>query len=477
MNVQQAVVEHRWVKPIDQLGLADAPSVGGKAANLGELTRARYPVPPGFAVTAEGYLEAMEKAGVRDTLRDHALPPAGADDSVLTAASQQLRATVLGVLMPAALRAEILGSYREFGAGSPRLAVRSSAPAEDAADTSFAGIHDSFIGVSGDDALIEAVTKCWASLWSERALTYRSVQGVTEEPSIAVVVQLMVGADQSGVVFTADPRTGARDRIVVEAATGLGEVVVGGQVEPDTYVVAKSGFAVIDAHIGSQSFSITADAEGQHSVEIPATARAGAFSPTSSSNDWRCSPSLSKTTTTFPRISSSSSTPIGCGSSRHDPSRHWTSPGPTRSSPPIDEQGPRPRPRRRSWNGDRPRPHSAVRIRCSPAVRGRDLGGTHDTPRLAPGAAPCSGDHHGRGGITCHAAIVGRELGRPVVVGTRTATSELVDGAIVTVDGDSGVVYDGAVAASVSSTPERGPFPLPHRDRRLTGSVGYRRRR
>lgn len=128
MNVQQAVVEHRWVKPIDQLGLADAPSVGGKAANLGELTRARYPVPPGFAVTAEGYLEAMEKAGVRDTLRDHALPPAGADDSVLTAASQQLRATVLGVLMPAALRAEILGSYREFGAGSPRLAVRSSAP-------------------------------------------------------------------------------------------------------------------------------------------------------------------------------------------------------------------------------------------------------------------------------------------------------------------------------------------------------------
>lgn len=88
-----------------------------------------------------------------------------------------------------------------------------------------------------------------------------------------VVVQLMVGADQSGVVFTADPRTGARDRIVVEAATGLGEVVVGGQVEPDTYVVAKSGFAVIDAHIGSQSFSITADAEGQHSVEIPATAR------------------------------------------------------------------------------------------------------------------------------------------------------------------------------------------------------------
>ncbi len=211
---------------------------------------------------------------MRDTLREHGLPKAGTDDNTLTAASHELRSTVLGVPMPAALRAEILAAYRELGAGG-RRGSRSARPppAEDAADTSFAGIHDSFVGVSGDDALIEAIGKCWASLWSERALTYRSVQGVTDEPSIAVVVQLMVDADQSGVVFTADPRTGARDRIVVEAATGLGEVVVGGQVEPDTYVVAKSGFAVIDAHIGSQSFSITADDEGEHSVEIPATAR------------------------------------------------------------------------------------------------------------------------------------------------------------------------------------------------------------
>lgn len=175
---------------------------------------------------------------------------------------------MLDVPVSDALRDEIVDAYHELG-DSVRVAVRSSAPAEDAADTSYAGIHDSFTDICGPDALVEAIRKCWASLWSERALTYRSVQGVTEEPSVAVVVQLMVDSDTSGVTFTADPRTGARDRMVVEAAAGLGEVVVGGQVEPDTYVLSKDGFHLLDEHIGSQTFAITADASGERTTEIP----------------------------------------------------------------------------------------------------------------------------------------------------------------------------------------------------------------
>ncbi|WP_016881420.1 MULTISPECIES: phosphoenolpyruvate synthase [unclassified Rhodococcus (in: high G+C Gram-positive bacteria)] len=461
MNPQQAVVEHRWVTPIDQLGLSDAPSVGGKAANLGELTRARYPVPAGFAVTAEGYLQAMDEAGVRDTLREHALPPAGADDSVLTAASHELQATVLGAPVPAALRAEILGAYRGLGDGSPRVAVRSSAPAEDAADTSFAGIHDSFIGISGADRLIEAITKCWASLWSERALTYRSVQGVTEEPSIAVVVQLMVDADQSGVVFTADPRTGARDRIVVEAATGLGEVVVGGQVEPDTYVVAKSGFAVIDAHIGSQSFSLTADSDGEHAVEIPAEARG-------------------RRVLTDQQLERLALLAAAVEDHYHVPQdlefvfaadRLWIVQ--TRPITTLGQSRTRPEEETRASTGT-VLVHGLGAGPGTASGRVRILRSVSDAHRLSDGeilVAPMTRPDWlpvlrraaaivtDGGGITCHAAIVGRELGRPVVVGTRTATSELVDGAIVTVDGDSGVVYDGAVSGPAPESSATGAVP------------------
>ncbi|MFC9555269.1 phosphoenolpyruvate synthase [Rhodococcus sp. NPDC056960] len=462
MNVQHAAVEHRWVEPIDQLRLSDAPSVGGKAANLGELTHALYPVPPGFAVTAEGYLEAMDEAGVRDSLREHGLPPAGADDKALTAASRDLRSTVLGVPMPAALREAILGAYRELGAGDPRVAVRSSAPAEDAADTSFAGIHDSFVGVSGDDALIEAIGKCWASLWSERALTYRSVQGVSDEPSIAVVVQLMVDADQSGVVFTADPRTGARDRIVVEAATGLGEVVVGGQVEPDTYVVAKSGFAVLDAHIGSQSFSITADADGEHSVEIPATARG-------------------RRVLTDQQLERLALLAVAVEDHYHVPQdlefafaadRLWivqTRPITTLGQPRTHTGEPHESTSRALVHGLGAGPGTATgRVRVLRSVSdahrlsdGEILVAPMTRPDWLPVLRRAAAIVTDGGGITCHAAIVGRELGRPVVVGTRTATSDLVEGAVVTVDGDAGVVYDGAVSTSAPDASDDGAAATP----------------
>ncbi|AOW92656.1 phosphoenolpyruvate synthase [Rhodococcus sp. WMMA185] len=467
MNVQRAVVvEHHWVEPIDQLGLADAPSVGGKAANLGELTRARFPVPAGFAVTAEGYLKAMDDAGVRDSLRDQALPPTGTDDAALATMAHDLRSTVLDAPISDALRAEILEAYRKLGGESPRVAVRSSAPAEDASDTSFAGIHDSFTDVSGENALIETIRKCWASLWSERALTYRSVQKVDDEPSIAVVVQLMVDADQSGVVFTADPRTGARDRVVVEAARGLGETVVGGQVEPDTYVVAKSGFDVIDTHIGLQSFSIKANADGER-VEIPAAAQGQRVLDEN-------------------QIERLAMLAVAVEDHYHIPQdlefafagdRLWIV-----QTRPITTLGVA---RARDEHGESTGKVLVQGLGAGPGAasgRVRVLRTVADSHRLSDGdilVAPMTRPdwlpvlRRARaivtdgGGITCHAAIVGRELGRPVVVGTRTATSELQDGRMITVDGDSGVVYDGVVATSEpDSTPTRTgapPQPAPVR--------------
>ena len=160
-----------------------------------------------------------------------------------------------------------LDAYRTLGTGAQgpcvRVAVRSSATAEDTASSSFAGMNRTFTNVSGEDAVVARVVDCWASLFGERVLAYRSVQGVVDEPAIAVVVQQMVDSDRSGVMFSADPATGDRSLVVIEAAWGLGEVVVSGAVEPDTYVVAKDGPRLVSTRVGNKTSAIERDADGQ----------------------------------------------------------------------------------------------------------------------------------------------------------------------------------------------------------------------
>lgn len=232
----------RFVAWFDELGKADTATAGGKGANLGELTRAGAPVPPGFVVTAAGYLSAMEQGGVRDQLRatfDQAR--AAADDpTVLSELSERLRSLVRKAGVPAGVRDEVLAAYRRLGA-DVAVAVRSSATAEDTAGTSFAGMHQTFANVVSDQAVLERLVDCWTSLYGERVIAYRASQGLAEEPAIAVVVQRLVDSERAGVLFSADPSTGDTGRVVVEAAFGLGEVVVSGQVEPDTYVLSKRG--------------------------------------------------------------------------------------------------------------------------------------------------------------------------------------------------------------------------------------------
>lgn len=149
------------------------------------------------------------------------------------------------------------------------MAVHSSAPAEDAGDTSFAGIHESYTEVVGEKAVLKAVQDCWCSFWTPRAMTYRAVSGYDDEPSIAVVVQKMVRSDTSGVAFPADPRTSQVDRVVIEAAFGLGEVVVGGKVEPDTYVVSESDLRFLTVHVGRKVARIVAGRTADGLVPVP----------------------------------------------------------------------------------------------------------------------------------------------------------------------------------------------------------------
>ncbi|MFP2903176.1 PEP/pyruvate-binding domain-containing protein, partial [Corallococcus sp. 4LFB] len=230
-------------------------------------------MPPGFVITAAAFQHALEP--VRARLRELWQRVDPDDAGSLAGLTQALRDLVLQAPLPDGLHAGILAAYHQLREGSA-VAVRSSATAEDTATTSFAGMHESFTNVVGDDALIERVRACWASAFTPRVVAYRKAQGLTEVPEIAVVVQAMVDSTRSGVMFTVDPASGDRGHLVIEGAFGLGEVVVGGQVEPDTYVVDRAGPRILEARVGEKAFRLVREGVGRERREdlTPEQARA-----------------------------------------------------------------------------------------------------------------------------------------------------------------------------------------------------------
>src|SRR5438094_5151238 len=215
--------------------------VGGKGANLGDLARAGFPVPKGFVLTTRAYALAAEAAGV-----DPVRPPE---------AAERLRAAPL----PDAIANAARKAYAALESG--RVAVRSSATAEDLPGASFAGQQDSYLDVSGEDGLLDAIRRCWASLWNERAVAYRHANAVDDTTvSLAVVVQEMVDASAAGVLFTADPVTGRRRRAAIDAVAGLGDRLVAGAVDPDHYAADIASHAVVQRP-GAGQGSVLADQE------------------------------------------------------------------------------------------------------------------------------------------------------------------------------------------------------------------------
>ena len=199
------------LRPLASVRAADLPAAGGKGANLGELLAAGLPVPDGFAVTTAAY-------------RAHALA-AGIDPDRATADPAGARTAIEAASLDPEFRHELAAAVEKLG--PTPVAVRSSATAEDLPGAAFAGQQDTFLNVEGPDAVADAVRKCWASLWTDRAVEYRKRQEIAPaDVAIAVVVQRMVDAEAAGVLFTANPLTGRRAELVVDAARGLGEAVV-----------------------------------------------------------------------------------------------------------------------------------------------------------------------------------------------------------------------------------------------------------
>ncbi|RSM76869.1 hypothetical protein DL991_22445 [Amycolatopsis sp. WAC 01375] len=215
--------------------------VGGKAANLAEMTSAGFPVPEGFCVTTAAYRQVLSDGEGPRLLGELTRVPSG-DEGRLAELADRLRAHVLTVPIPARLETGIVEAYERLSRGEPvAVAVRSSSTAEDLPDASFAGQYDTFLDVQGSGEVLSAVRRCWASLWSERATRYRAAHGTDRGPAIAVIVQRLVDAECAGVLYTANPVSGKRSEIIVDAAPGLGEAVVSGAVTPDHYRLTVDG--------------------------------------------------------------------------------------------------------------------------------------------------------------------------------------------------------------------------------------------
>jgi phosphohistidine swiveling domain-containing protein len=255
-------VSNALVLEFATIGADDLPRAGGKAVNLGELTRAGLPVPAGVCVTTDAYRQVAAAASGFAALLEGIAAASPTDTARLATLAGDARAAILAAPVHDALARAVMAGYEGLGTGVP-VAVRSSATAEDLPFASFAGQQDTYLNVIGGEAVLQATRRCWASLWTDRAVTYRATNGIDPRTvTLAVVIQVMVHAAVAGVMFTANPVTGRRGHTVIDASPGLGEAVVSGAVNPDHFVVDAASGAILERRLGDKKIVIRAQAGG-----------------------------------------------------------------------------------------------------------------------------------------------------------------------------------------------------------------------
>lgn len=433
--------------------------VGGKAANLGEMFNAGLPVPNAFVVTVKAYTDFLEKTGLEQKVFRILRKTNPDNPKQVERNTAKIRKLIESARIPKEIKAEILKAYsrlsREFGRVEEYVAVRSSATAEDVPSASFAGMQLTLLNVKGYKSLLEAVKKCWASLFTARATFYRAQKGFKHEKVlIAIPVQKQLGAMpveaylkgyyKAGVGFTLHPSTGERDKIVVEAAWGQGESVVSGAITPDTYVIDKKTGEVIEKHKGTkEELRMATPAGGIKKIETPDKLRNRfCLSKGELRQLWRLGLKLEKHYK-FPQDFEWAS---DHGKVYLVQSRPVTVFYEKKEGEAIVKRKP-------VVKGLPASPGVAigeVRIVLTPKelskVRPGNILVTKMTnPDFTPAMRIAAGILTDEGGITSHAAIVSRELGIPCVVGSERATKVLKDGELITLDGKSGLVYDGEV--------------------------------
>jgi pyruvate,water dikinase len=447
-------------RTLGQLRRTDTPTVGGKGANLGELTAAGFPVPPGFVLGIDAYTRFYEANDLSAVVAAELARVNVDDPESLARASEAIRARIVGGTVPDGLRAEIEAAYRDLLGNQPinqRVAVRSSATAEDTAQFSFAGMFESFLNIGSKAELIDAVKRCWASTFGARVLFYRLKQGLPAEMPVAVVVQRMVNSAKAGVIFTTDPATRDASRIVIEAVWGLGEGIVQGAITPDRHVLDKKSLRLLSTETAEKEFLLTWDAGNQKPLRIDLHGDPRAKAPVLTTSEITALGILAL------RVEEHYGVPQDIEFAIEGPKVFLTQSRPitTLSGPPSADGTPNTNEGVALIRGLGASPgivSGRVRVLESPAdeasMREDEILVTHMTsPDWVPVMRRALAIVTDAGGMTSHAAIVARELGLPCIVGARNATGVLTTGTVVTVDGGAGTVVSGASKPAKALTP------------------------
>ena len=458
-------MSEKFVLWFDEIGMEDVPRVGGKSASLGEMTQADVPVPYGFTTTAYAYRFFIEHSQLTAVLEESLKELKDPEDTkTLQKVGKKIRKTIEEAKIPKELETAIRKAYKELtvkyqqegGKGEPYVAVRSSATAEDLPDASFAGQQETYLNVVGADELVERVRECFASLFTDRAIYYRIQKGFDHlEVALAAAVQLMVFSEAAGVMFTLNVSNGDRDVVQIEAAYGLGEYVVQGKVTPDVYYVNKKDTSVNTIISEKDVMLVRKEKGGVEEKEVP--------------NQKQEIPVLSEELI------------VQLAAYGISIEEHYEKPMDIEWG--LDERTKKlwilqARPET-AWAGKPQLKETAVEITeerkvvtkglaASPGiVAGQanvilDVSGINEfkqgeilvTEMTAPDWVPAMKKSKAivtnSGGMTCHAAIVSRELGIPCIVATKDATKAITNGQTITVDAVNGVVYEGVLKEAVA---------------------------
>jgi phosphoenolpyruvate synthase/pyruvate phosphate dikinase len=268
-----------FIVPLSDVS-AGLSQVGGKGASLARLAAAGLPVPPGFHLTTAAYRRFVAEHGLQEQILAAVSAATLDQPATLEEASSRIEKLFAQSAMSDELAGAIrraytkLGAYAELGGGDVPVAVRSSATAEDLPEMSFAGQQETYLNMRGEAMVLDAVKRCWASLWTARAIGYRARHNIApQDVSLAVVVQILVPADAAGILFTANPLTGARSQMMINAAWGLGEAIVGGHVTPDTVVVDKASGRIVERKIGKKDVMTIRTLQGTREEPVPKSRR------------------------------------------------------------------------------------------------------------------------------------------------------------------------------------------------------------
>jgi len=437
----------------DDIGL-----VGGKGANLGEMTKAGFPVPPGFIVTSAAYYYLLDYNALRPAIKDVLKNLNVHDPRNLNSVSKKIKNLILHAKIPDDLALQIIRQYLKLGRGIKHtlVAARSSATAEDLPDASFAGQQETFLNVQGEANLVQKVRACWASLFEARAIFYRQEKGFDHfKVGIAVPVQKMIQSHVSGILFTVNPITNDKNQIVIEAIWGLGEKVVQGAYTPDHYLIQKNTWKILQKQVNLQKLQLTFSKGKNKETRVP------------------------KSKQTKPKLTEKQIVELAKIGQKIQ--QHYFFPQDIEwameanklyivQTRPVTTIGDPDKKKESILKTD----HLKLLLKGDPASPGMATGHARllksakeihrikageilvtpmTTPDFVPAMKKAVAIVTDKGGQTSHAAIVSRELGIPCIVGTETATQKLKTGQVITIDGKTGQIFKGGSKPQEIETP------------------------